>query len=59
MKIVEIWLPGSSYRLENVKRIDMSVDGCWCKITLDNGYEFETSPHNVLIITSPKEGGAE
>ena len=57
MKIVEIWLGGSAYRFENVKRIDASCDGCWCKITLDDGYEFETSPNNVLIITSPKKGG--
>ena len=56
MKIVEIWIGGSSYRFENVKRIDGSLDGCWCKITLDDGYEFETSPHNVLIITSPTKG---
>ena len=60
MKIVEIWMGGSikeTYRFENVKRIEQSFDCDFCRITLEDGYEYETSTHNVLIITTPKKGG--
>lgn len=37
------------------KRIDVSVDGAFCKITDEDGWVFETSPHNIVIISEPKE----
>lgn len=60
----EIWVGSMSneaHRIENVKRIDVSIDGVFCKITTEDGYVFETSPHNVVLISEPKErkGGAE
>lgn len=54
----EIWvgnLKNEAYRIDNVKRIDVGMDGAFCKITTEDGYVFETSPHNVVIIHEPKE----
>lgn len=56
--IAEIWvgnLKSEAYRIKSVKRIDVSMDGVFCKITGEDGYVFETSPHNVVIIHEPKE----
>lgn len=54
----EIWLGGlknEAYRIENVKKVETSIDGVFCKITDEEGYVFETSPHNVVLITELKE----
>lgn len=54
----EIWLGGLknvAYRIEDVKRIDVSVDGVFVKITDSEGYTWETSPHNVVILSEPNE----
>lgn len=54
----EIWLGGlknEAYRIEKVKKVETSIDGVFCKITDEEGYVFETSPHNVLLITKPKK----
>lgn len=62
MIIAEICLGGSiesSYRIINVKRVETSIDGVFCKITTDEGRVYETSPHNVLLITEPEMKGGE
>ena len=54
----EIWLGGlknEAYLIENVKKVETSIDGVFCKITDEEGYVFETSPHNVVLITELKE----
>ena len=56
--IAEIWVGGlevPAHKLENIKRVETSMDGCYCKITTENGYTYETSPHNVVLITAPNE----
>ena len=56
----EIWLGGmtnEAYRIENVKKIDYSPEGVLCKITDEEGWSFETSTSNVVIICPPKEKG--
>lgn len=59
----EIWLGGmtnEAYRIENIKKIDYSPEGVLCKITTEDGWSFETSTSNVVIIRPPKEkGGGE
>ena len=55
--IAIICVGGMTYNIEKVKRIDVSMDGAFCKITDEDGYEYETSPHNVVIINPPKERG--
>ena len=58
----EIWLAGmksAAYRIEGVKCVETSIDGAFCKITNEDGYVFETSPHNVVLVTMPKEKGGE
>ena len=58
----EIWLGGmknEAYRIENVKKVETSIDGFFCKITDEEGYVIEASPHNVVLITKPKEEGSE
>ena len=57
MKLVEIWFGGKKEYSINAKRIDVSLDGVFVKITDDNGVVYETSPHNVVIISQPKKGG--
>ena len=59
---VEIWFGGSekeAYRIEEVKEIKQSADGAFFKIIDKDGWEFETSVHNVVIIRPPKEKGGE
>lgn len=49
----EIWLGGmknETYRIENVKKVETSTDGVFCKIIDEDGFVFETSPHNVVFI---------
>ena len=51
----EIWVGGMSneaYRIEGVKKIE--TNGDICKITDTEGWVFETSWHNVVIISEPK-----
>lgn len=58
----EIWLGGmknEAYRIENVKKVETSIDGVFCKITDEEGYVIETSPHNVVLVTKPKEKGGD
>lgn len=58
----EIWLGGVKeeiYRINKVKRVETSIDGVFVKITTEDGWVFETSPHNVVLITEPKEKGGE
>ena len=56
---VEIWMGGLTNPTLTViaKRIDVSIDGVFVKITDLNGNVIETSPHNVLIIHEEKKGG--
>ena len=54
----EIWLGGmknETYRIDNVKKIETSIDGAFCKITAEEGYVLETSPHNVVICYKESE----
>ena len=56
----EIWVGGMSneaYRIEGVKKVE--TFGNVCKITDVDGWEFETSWHNVVIIREPTEKGGE
>ena len=58
----EIWLGGKhnvAYSIDNVKKIDYSPEGVLCKITDEDGWSFETSTSNVVIIRQPKEKGGE
>ena len=55
---VEIWMGGAltpTYTIEDPKRIDASIDGSWIMVVDDDGWTLETSPHNVVIWTPPKE----
>lgn len=48
----EIWLGGlknEAYRIDNVKKVEINIDGTFCKITDEEGFVFETSPHNVVL----------
>lgn len=54
----EIWMGGRAVVvLAEVKRVDLGVDGVFVKITDRAGNEFETSPHNVLLIKDNDEKG--
>jgi ribosomal protein S4E len=58
-KAAEIWMGNNlTYRIAKVKRIQVDMIGSFVLITAEDGRTFETSPHNVVIITTPK-GGAE
>ena len=62
MTRVEIWMGGMknpTYTINDPRRVDMSEDGITVRITDDEGWVFETSPHNVVMISEPKKGGAE
>lgn len=52
---VEIWLGNTGYIIKDVKRIEASVDGAFVKITDSEGYTYETSPQNILILSEPNE----
>ena len=55
---VEIYMGGSefpTYKIEDPKRIEASIDGSFVMIVADDGWTLETSPHNVLILTPPEE----
>lgn len=51
----EIWMGSSAVFELDVKRVDLSVDGVFVKITDTEGNEFETSPHNVILIKDKAE----
>lgn len=56
--IAEIWVGNRTmptYKISNVKMIDASMDGSYCRIIDEYGYTYETSPHNVVLITLPSE----
>lgn len=56
---VYIWF-GNQIRYEiKAKRIDVSLDSAFVKITDFEGNEIETSPHNVVIVHEKEKGGAE
>ena len=55
---VEIWMGGlemPAYTIRDVERVDVSEDGVTVRIITSKGYEFETLPHNVVMITEPEE----
>jgi hypothetical protein len=54
----EIWLGGlknEAYRIDKVKKVETSIDGVFCKITDEEGFVFETSPHNVVLFYKKNE----
>lgn len=57
MTIVEIWMGGVKRDTIQAKKIDVNLDGAFVKITDPNGYEIETSPHNVIIVHEKKKEG--
>ena len=57
MMEVYIWF-GNQIRYEiKAKRIDVSLDGTFVKITSLDGDVIETSPHNVVIVHIKEKGG--
>jgi hypothetical protein len=44
-----------TYTIENPRRIETSIDGSFVMIIADDGWTLETSPHNVVIVSPPKE----
>ena len=55
---VEIWMGGMAmptYTIYDPQRVDIRTDGATVRIITDDGYEFETSPHNMVMITEPEE----
>ena len=55
---VEIWMGGlemPAYTIRDVERVDISEDGVTVRIIDGKGYVFETSPHNIVMITEPEE----
>ncbi|MBO5969140.1 MAG: hypothetical protein J6S14_11665 [Clostridia bacterium] len=57
---VEIWMGGTrnpTYIIEDVTRLETSVDGAFCRITDSDDCVYETSPHNIVIISESKKGG--
>lgn len=58
MTRAEIWMSGMTnptYIINEPKRVEMSEDNISVRITDEEGWSFETSPNNVVIIKSPKE----
>ncbi len=55
----EIWMGSSAVFELEVKRVDISVDGVFIKLTDIEGNVFETSPNNVILIHSKEEKGGE
>lgn len=58
----EIWLGGmknEAYRIENVKKVEISIYGAFCKIIDEHGNIFATSPHNVVFISHLGEKGSD
>ena len=55
---VEIWMGGMAvptYTIKDPKRVDVSMDNTTVRIIDDEGWMFETSPHNVVIVSEPEE----
>ena len=58
---VEIWMGGMTnpaYTIQNPKKVEISDDGI-ARITDDEGWVFETSPNNIVLIKEPQRGDAE
>lgn len=54
----EIWLGGmqrAEYDIRNVKKVELNINGTFCKIITEDGYVFETAPQNVVIGYHQKE----
>ena len=55
---VEIWMGGlemPAYVVRDVERVDLFGDGATVRIVDGKGYIFETSPHNIVMISEPEE----
>lgn len=55
---VEIWMGGMTmptYTIYNPQRVDVSEDNMSVRIIDSEGWRFETSPHNVVMIREPEE----
>lgn len=55
---VEIWMGGMAmptYTINDPQRVDVSEDGVTIRIIASKGYAFETSPHNIVMITEPED----
>ena len=55
---VEIWMGGlemPAYTIRDPERVDLCEDGATVRIRSEKGYIFETSPHNIVMITEPEE----
>ena len=56
---VKIYMGSNLIMNIKAKRIDVSIDGVFIKITDENNNTIETSPHNVIIIQEQKKGGSK
>lgn len=54
---VFIWCGNTLVYNIEAKRIDVSLDGVFVKITSVGGDVIETSPHNVVIVHEKEKGG--
>ena len=55
---VEIWMGGMempTYTIRDPQRVDVSEDGVTVRIISSDGWFFETSPHNIVMISEPEE----
>ena len=55
---VEIWMGGMSmptYTIHDPQRVYTSEDQTTVRIIGSDGWKFETSPHNVVMIIEPEE----
>ena len=55
---VEIWMGGMAmptYTIRDPQRVDVSEDGVTVRIAGSDGWVFETSPNNMVMITEPEE----
>ena len=55
----EIWMGSSAVFELEVKRLELSIDGVFVKITDIEGNVFEVSQHNVILIHDKQEKGSE
>lgn len=59
---VEIWVGGMTnpaYTINDPKRMEFMKDRVYVKIIDKDGWVFETSPHNVVVIRYPEDQGGE
>lgn len=57
MMHVFIWCGNTLVYNIEAKRIDVSIDGAFVKVTSVDGDVIETSPHNVVIVHEKEKGG--